>query len=434
MAVEQDTGFTALPDNPFEAPRYHFGMLLGVDDFEAEQGHHRGKHRLHQSWLHGGGVVWGLGVSLDLARGEIRVAPGLALDGSGRELRLDAPACVGLGPWFDRHAEDPDLVVTEDGSARVFDVHVIARFRACLARPVPALREPCEGATRDTAYSRFVEGLQLELRPAAAPAVPPPASHRLLLLLDREAPRPAEGGGIDPDDAALLAARDTALALPPAERAAAWRALLAEAAARDAADRAPPAVAEDTPATPYAVAEPADLALGEVLGVRLEPAPGGGWTVTAGTVRIGARATLLPTALLQGLVADAPPPPADAGGPRFDPAASVLEDTRLTLSVGAPLLDTTVTAAAFALSQFDATTGWSVLATPVPTYDPVAGTVTLEPAAAFAGTLVRVIARGTGPEPLLGADGVPLAGARGGPPGSRDEGHDFVQTITRTQP
>ena len=48
--------------NPFYALRYHFGMLLGVDDFETEQVYHRGKMRLHSAWLHRQGVVWGFNV------------------------------------------------------------------------------------------------------------------------------------------------------------------------------------------------------------------------------------------------------------------------------------------------------------------------------------------------------------------------------------
>ena len=41
-------------------------------------------------------------------------------------------------------------------------------------------------------------------------------------------------------------------------------------------------------------------------------------------------------------------------------------------------------------------------------------------------SLVRFIARGTGQVPLLGADHVPLAGGSGGPPGTADDGHDYV--------
>jgi hypothetical protein len=42
------------------------------------------------------------------------------------------------------------------------------------------------------------------------------------------------------------------------------------------------------------------------------------------------------------------------------------------------------------------------------------------------GDRIRVVARGTGPTPLLGTDLIPLAGVTGGPPGSAHDGHDAV--------
>src|SRR5688500_2769616 len=136
-------GSALLPISPFYAPRYHFGMLLGVDDFESEQAYHRGKVRLHNAWLHRAGVVWGLRVDAPRMeggdgslKGGPRVAPGLALDGVGRELFLSALACVNLPAWYEAHREDPELQeiveIGEDGTV-TFDAHVVARFRACLS-------------------------------------------------------------------------------------------------------------------------------------------------------------------------------------------------------------------------------------------------------------------------------------------------------------
>ena len=53
-----------LPATPFLAPRVAHGMLLGEDDFRYLIGYPRGKHLLHQAWLHGAGVVWGYPVRL----------------------------------------------------------------------------------------------------------------------------------------------------------------------------------------------------------------------------------------------------------------------------------------------------------------------------------------------------------------------------------
>src|SRR5262249_38615001 len=79
-----------LPDDPSCAINYHFGMLLGVEDFRADQGFHLGHARRHQRALHGYGVVYGYAVSFDAKKSELRVEPGLAVDRRGRDLCLDA--------------------------------------------------------------------------------------------------------------------------------------------------------------------------------------------------------------------------------------------------------------------------------------------------------------------------------------------------------
>ncbi|MBA3440954.1 MAG: hypothetical protein H0T92_13900, partial [Pyrinomonadaceae bacterium] len=141
-----------LPLSPFYALSYHFGMLLGVDDFETEQAYHRAKMRLHNSWLHREGVIWGFDVRLEQASGEVRVLPGLAVDPAGRELHLETDACVNVGQWFEAHRRDPDFTVTEIENGFQFDAHVVIRFKACLTRQVPALMEPCAESGSDTAY------------------------------------------------------------------------------------------------------------------------------------------------------------------------------------------------------------------------------------------------------------------------------------------
>ena len=65
-------------------PRYFFGQLLTVDDFQVEQDYHRNKSQLHNRSLHGYGVVTGLEPAS--SNGTLTVSPGLALDGYGREI------------------------------------------------------------------------------------------------------------------------------------------------------------------------------------------------------------------------------------------------------------------------------------------------------------------------------------------------------------
>src|SRR5690349_7074639 len=127
-----DDGASSLtPISPYLGLNYHFGMLLGVDDFGTEQAYHRGKMRLHNAWLHRDGVVWGLKVELDTEHGEVRVLPGLALDGAGHELHLEADACVNVGAWFEKHKDDDGFEVTESDGEFTFDAHVTISHRAC---------------------------------------------------------------------------------------------------------------------------------------------------------------------------------------------------------------------------------------------------------------------------------------------------------------
>ena len=55
---------------------------------------------------------------------------------------------MSLAAWYDAHRDDPDLapLVTRDADGTVrFVAHVVARFRACAARPVPSISQPCDG-------------------------------------------------------------------------------------------------------------------------------------------------------------------------------------------------------------------------------------------------------------------------------------------------
>ena len=165
--VPVEEGDKLLPLSPFYSLSYHFGMLLGVDDFETEQAYHRAKMRLHNAWLHREGVVWGFDVRLDTARGETRVLKGLALDAAGHELHLEGDACVNVGQWFAAHRDDADFDPDKTETGVRFTAYVCVRFKACLTRQVPAMLEPCDNAAGNgTAYSRVFETVEILLRPA----------------------------------------------------------------------------------------------------------------------------------------------------------------------------------------------------------------------------------------------------------------------------
>lgn len=550
------TASVLLPASPFYAPRYHFGMLLGVDDFESEQAYHRGKGRLHNAWLHGEGVVWGFGVDLPevegrpgVPRGEIRVRPGFALDAAGRELHLDCDACLSIAAWYAAHKDDPEVVAAvrtdADGTVR-FDAHVVARFRACPARPVPSISEPCNGSGGDVAYSRTQETAELLLLPGAAPPRALPY-HRLRLLFALEGPRLDRDGSVTPGDQEVLDARAAVLALPPEDQPAAYLDAFRRFAAWDEMELRPAALPDGGGTTLFPADDACVVVLADVLQITLKPKTGSpdevefASAVVDNTVRPSHVATSTIQELLCGPLAtclcppagsppaesppesppegsppeesppeesppvesppeesppvesppeesppeesppeesppeesppaasppvepgepvDGPPPAEewnpptlrsrdtfaadfesfpvaeaeDAGGPRIDPKSIRLEGEAVVLAATRRLSKASVAPMAFSVSAYDLRDGWHNVEVRATRLDTAQRRVRLELATGFGGNLVRVIARGTGPSPLLGTDLVPLAGGADGPPGGSENGHDFVIMLKRSE-
>jgi hypothetical protein len=266
--------------DPYRALCVHFGMLLGVDDFETLDAYHRGKAWLHNAWLHREGVVWGFDVKLEPQYGRIRVGPGLAVDTFGRELHLAEDRCLDLARWYEEHKDELDqwyknhkdeliklknndelakLEKEEADGKRRFPAHVVVGFDSCLERQVPALLEPCEGAGGITAYSRVFE--TVELLPRLGPAPKPgerdgPRTlpyHRLRLLFGLDGPiqEKKDGGAsaISKPDQEVLDLKKRILRLPMAQQTAAWLDALRRFAALDVIDLRPRS-AEDEGSVP----------------------------------------------------------------------------------------------------------------------------------------------------------------------------------------
>ncbi|MGE3308996.1 MAG: hypothetical protein AB7O66_03430 [Limisphaerales bacterium] len=378
---------------PHTSLHYHFGMLLGVTDFETEQAYHRGKMWLHNAWLHREGVVWGFNVIADPEAGEIKVTRGLALDRLGRELHLEADACLTVAAWFAAHRNDPGFEFTEaDDGTITFDAHVVIRFKTCLTRQVPALAEPCDHAGAGTAYSREFETVEILLRPGLAPEREDPY-HRLRLFMGLSEPeRDPESGEILPADLAVLQAPRT---LEQFRRL----------AALDEIDLVPP--------------EPGEfpVPLANITGITLEPtANGTSHTLSAATVDVGIRPSHVATSTIQELLAGARLAPE---GPRVVPDSVLLTEgppASVALRLDRPLAPPSVTPDVFSLTAFDPATGWVDVALDPPALSDGDSTITLNFTGPLpAGALVRFIVRGSGSKPLLGADLAPF-----------NHGQDFV--------
>lgn len=410
--------------SPFYALNYHFGMLLGVDDFATEQQYHHGKMRLHNAWLHRAGVVWGFDVRLDVAHGEIRVLPGLALDASGHELHLDADACVNVVEWFQAHKDDEGFNPTTTATGVEFDAHVEIRFKACLTRQVPALLEPCEGGSGGTAYSRIFETVDIRLLPGKAPTPAAPPYHRLRVLFGLEAP-------VLPADQPVVDARNAVLALASEQQPAAYLQALRRLAAFDGIDLQPAKSSDDATRLLFPAPGDAPVVLADIAGITLDQSgANGSLKLTGGTVDVTVRPSHIATATIQELLCGPlfsnVGTSASASGPRVLPATVQITDSDIDFQLDKDLHAQSVTAEAFSVTTFTAAAGWQDVAfTPTLASGPPSVNLNLNTPLA-AGMLVRLIARGTGPKPLLGTHLAPLAGAAGGPEPPPHDGLDFV--------
>jgi hypothetical protein len=414
--------------DPFMALHFHFGMLLGVIDFEAQQAYHRGKSRLHNAWLHGGGVIWGLRVTVDRAANEVRVDRGLALDRAGHELYLEAPACVDLGAWYALHEKDPDVMPEVDdhmAGVRTCKAYVIARFRACLTREVPALSEPCEGGNTDTAFSRVAETIQLDLRVGDPPDPPRPDYECTRIFLGLLDPRLGDNDGTQADRKAAADERARVSTLSASDQRIATAAALQRFITIDAMNRMP--AADDAgDRLLFPARDDEGIILGAIDGIELRQQGSGGWILSSDpAVSFDRRDTLVPTSELQFLlepIRGAAAAAAVLAGPRIvswdikDKTAVVLTADKA-LDAGAAEVGT-----AFSVTSKTVDGHWSNH-----TFKATLGadkkTVTLKLNSQLpAGSLVRLIASGTGMHPMLGADGALL----GAPVADAADGRDFV--------
>jgi hypothetical protein len=360
-----------LPDSPDCAIKYHFGMLLGVDDFRTEQGFHLGHHRRHQRWLHGSGVVWGMKVYLK--NDELHVTPGYAIDQHGRDVYVDVEQCLNLPAWWDKHKKDDFFSGRNDEAPPpVFDADIVLCARTCLSRPVPAIADPCGQSTTEIAYSRICESFELMLvpkQPGDDEDRTDASSQSLFRLLARaNDPVADKDGSVVPHPDGLTEPLD------------------GDDEQRDC------------------------LVIAHVRGITIAQEQAR-WLAAVAGIDFENRPTLLPTSVLQELVralisrAGSP----GAAGPMLVDDRTVRADQVVTLVFDKPLAKSSVAPEAFVVSEFLDASGWDAVKIDDADYDDATRTVTLTlKDAPSPGALVRLAVRGSGPAPLLGVDLTPF--------------------------
>jgi hypothetical protein len=174
-------GDHAVPGDPWSRLRYHYGQLLGAEDFAAEQRAGVLRHRLHLGLLHGSGCVWGLEVT-STEEGSppatrLEVAPGLAVDPLGREIYVDRQQCLDITALHARdfwnELEEHEVEDEAGASIKVKRLYVVLYYEACMSQPVPAIAEPCSGAEEASAFSRLNDRFSIHLTGT------PPEAHEL---------------------------------------------------------------------------------------------------------------------------------------------------------------------------------------------------------------------------------------------------------------
>jgi len=124
---------------PLTRNRYFTGQMLTADDLQNEQSYLQEKHRNHNRFLHGTGVVCGLVVKAAPQKSRsVVVSPGLAIDCSGRDILVPVGQTISL-----------------DGYSG--DVYLTVRYKETLTGSSPVL-----GQTQGMEYNKVSESFKFE--------------------------------------------------------------------------------------------------------------------------------------------------------------------------------------------------------------------------------------------------------------------------------
>lgn len=171
---------------------YATGVLLGAEDFQAEQDYHRGRLARALAYAIGYGTLTGLKVvhepaqaadTTHPARSErLLVAPGLAIDRLGRQIEVARSHCLRLDEWY--AAQSPQLLRQAwhaagnlwSGSPSGVAADLFIRFVVCERGKTPAFASDAFDSFDSVTAARLRDGFEIELilRQESTPALPQP--------------------------------------------------------------------------------------------------------------------------------------------------------------------------------------------------------------------------------------------------------------------
>jgi hypothetical protein len=171
---------------------YATGVLLGAEDFQAEQDYHRGRLARTLAYAMGYGTLAGLAVAYEPAQAagetpparpeQLIVAPGLAIDRLGRQIEVARSRCLRLAEWYEAQSprqlreawHDSGHLWTGSPSGVVADLFI--RFVVCKNGKTPAFASGAFDSFDSITAARLRDSFEIELilRQESRPALPQP--------------------------------------------------------------------------------------------------------------------------------------------------------------------------------------------------------------------------------------------------------------------
>jgi len=171
---------------------YATGVLLGAEDFQAEQDYHRGRLARALAYAMGHGTLAGLEVMHQPAREAdettparsegLLVTPGMAIDRIGRLIEVATPRCLRLAQWYQaqpaqqlREAwHDSGNLWTDSPAGVAADLFI--RFVVCERGKTPAFACDSFDSFDSITAARLRDGFEIGmfLRAESSPALPEP--------------------------------------------------------------------------------------------------------------------------------------------------------------------------------------------------------------------------------------------------------------------
>lgn len=159
-----------VPPDPSKHVNYQLGMVLGVDDFQAEFTYLSDRARRIVRDLIGYGVISGLHVTVGSAtdaRGpRLQVSPGGLVTPSGQLVCVSPAQCAYLNEWLRAHRQEIDAISPPPSA---LELALVACHRECETDDVPIPGEPCRSEDELMKPSRMQDSFTLELRFDAPP-------------------------------------------------------------------------------------------------------------------------------------------------------------------------------------------------------------------------------------------------------------------------